>query len=122
MSEDADLDRIMAKRMAEMMSAARQNADAPPKRTPREILVSALGHRGLEVLKCAEEQFPRQISGMVPELAKLCESGQVGTLDGATLLSIFQTLGLRVRMPTRISVERDGKTVSLSERIRYGKD
>lgn len=122
MSGDADLDRLMAKRLAEMESAARRGAAPKPDRTPRDVLVSALGHRGLEVLERAEAQFPRQAPAVVRELANLSDSGNLGNLDGARLLSVFHMLGLRVRMPTRISVERDGKTVSLSERIRGGRD
>ena len=121
MSGDADLDRLMAKRLAEMRSAARRNAtpsdDAP--RTPRDILIPRLGHRGMEVLECAEAQFPQQTAAVVSRLAGLISSGQLHhTLDGGQLLYMLRLLGLHVRMPTRISVEQDGKMVSLSDRIR----
>lgn len=124
MSADSDLDRLMAKRLAEMQSAAKRNAarsDSP--HTPRDTLVSKLGHRGAEVLECAEAQFPQQTAAVIPRLAKLLDSGQMPhTLDGGQLLYVFRMMGLHVRMPTRISVERDGKTVSLSERLRRDGD
>ena len=120
MSDDSDLDRIMAKRLAEMQSAARQGTEPEEaQRPPREALVSMLGHRGVEVLERAEDQFPQQAGVVVSQLARLIESGQLSqTIDGGQLLQVFRLLGLNVRMPTRISVERDGKMASLSERIR----
>lgn len=124
MSADSDLERLMAKRLAEMRSAAERNAARPdPPRTHRDTLVSRLGHRGVEVLECAEAQFPRQTAAVIPRLAELAGSGQLpSTLDGGQLLYVFRLLGLHVRMPTRISVERDGKMVSLSEKLRRDGD
>ena len=124
MSADSDLERLMAKRLAEMQSAARRNAassDSP--RTPRDVLVSRLGHRGAEVLECAEAQFPQQTAAVIPKLAGMVGSEHMPhALDGGQLLYVFRMLGMHVRMPTRISVERDGKTVSLSERLRGDAD
>lgn len=124
MSADSDLERLMAKRLAEMQSAAKRNAASPDSsRTPRDTLVSILGYRGAEVLECAEAQFPQQTAAVIPRLAKLIDSEQLPhTLDGGQLLYVFRLLGLHVRMPTRISVERDGKMVSLSEKIRSDGD
>ena len=124
MSADSDLERLMAKRLAEMQSAARRNAASPDSpRTPRDVLVSRLGHRGAEVLECAEAQFPQQTAAVIPKLAGMVGSEHMPhALDGGQLLYVFRMLGMHVRMPTRISVERDGKTVSLSERLRGDAD
>ena len=124
MSADSDLERLMAKRLAEMQSAARRNAARPDSpRTPRDVLVSRLGHRGAEVLECAEAQFPQQTAAVIPKLAGMVGSEHMPhALDGGQLLYVFRMLGMHVRMPTRISVERDGKTVSLSERLRGDAD
>ena len=122
MSADSDLERLMAKRLAEMQSAAKRNAARPGQtRTPRDTLLSVLGYRGSEVLECAEAQFPQQTAALLPRLAKLVDSGQLPHIDGGQLLYVFRLLGLHVRMPTRISVEREGKMVSLSEKIRGDK-
>ena len=124
MSADSDLERLMAKRLAEMQSAAKRNAarSASPS-TPRDMLVSRLGHRGVEVLECAEAQFPQQTAAVIPRLAKMVGSEHMPpTLDGGQLLYVFRMLGMHVRMPVRISVERDGKMVSLSERLRRDED
>ena len=38
-------------------------------------------------------------------------------MDGGQLLSLLRSIGLPVRMNTKINVEQDGKFVSLSEKI-----
>ena len=65
--EDSELERLKAKRLAEMQQniSTRQEiekttSNSQPKETknPRDILVERLGFRGLEVLSNAEHQFP----------------------------------------------------------------
>ena len=38
-------------------------------------------------------------------------------VDGGKLLLIFRTIGLNIRMQTKINVEQDGKYISLSEKF-----
>ena len=115
----------MEKKLAEMQRRAKENtqeqsdSNKGDTRTPREILVSILGYRGLEVLENAEKQFPSQTAMVVSQLAALISSGELKeTLDGGSLLYIFRIVGLSVRMDTRISVEKDGKMVSLTDKLR----
>lgn len=122
MSDDAELDRLMAKRRAELERRARMSKEreAPPP-DPRKVLVSRLGYRGLEVLENAERQFPRQAAAVVQQLAGLISSGELREqLDGGKLLYVFRLVGLNVRVQTSIRVEQDGKMVSLSEKIAGG--
>ncbi|MFB5626599.1 MAG: DNA-binding protein, partial [Nitrosarchaeum sp.] len=121
-SEDSELERLKAKRLAEMQKniSSRQNTEqsantSPPKKTkhPREILVEHLGFRGLEVLKNAESQFPNDTTTVVEKLAELITSGEITeTIDGGKLLMLFRSIGLNIRMETKINVEQDGKFVS----------
>lgn len=120
MSNDAELDRLMSKRLAEMQQQAqkRSAADKGNDPSPREIVVSMLGYRGLEVLETAERQFPSQTSVLVSGLAKLVSSGNIDhKLDGGDLMHVFALSGLSLRMNTRINVVKDGKTMSLSDKI-----
>ena len=39
------------------------------------------------------------------------------SLDGGNLLALFRGVGLNVRMKTKINVEKDGKFVSLSDKL-----
>ena len=127
--EDKDLERLKAKRLAEMrnnISSQRhqekitesQKEEQDKKPSPREIIVRRLGYRGMEVLQNAEYQFPRETQIIVLKLSELISSGEIKeTLDGGNLLALFRAVGLNVRMKTKINVEKDGKFVSLSDKL-----
>ena len=125
MTEDSELEKLQAKRLAEMqknISSLKQTTTEEPEKketkSPREIVVDYLGFRGIEVLENAEAQFPSETKSIVDQLSKLIESGELDEkLDGGQLLTLFRSVGLRVRMKTTINVEQDGKFVSLSEKI-----
>ena len=126
MSEDSELERLKAKRLAEMQKniSYKQNITQPTETTkekpksPREILLPRLGYRGLEVLDNAEFQFPNETKIVVEKLSELIKSGELSeTLDGGKLLLLFRSIGLNIRMKTKINVEQDGKFVSLSDKL-----
>ncbi|MXX20700.1 MAG: double-stranded DNA-binding protein [Cenarchaeum sp. SB0665_bin_23] len=120
MSDDAELKRLMSKRLAEMQQHAKEhktvdNHDEP---SPRDVVVSMLGYRGLEVLETAEKQFPSQASVIVSGLAKIISSGRLTEkVDGGDLARVFAISGFPLRLNTRISVVKDGKAVSLADKI-----
>ena len=109
--------------MQKNISSQQQQQPEEPKEqkkepTPREILVNNLGFRGLEVLENAERQFPRETQMVVNQIAPLIKSGELNEkLDGGQLLYLFRTVGLNVRMETKINVEQDGKFVSLTDKL-----
>ena len=128
--EDKDLEMLKAKRLAEMQknissqqkqedSNVPQGKQKKNKPTPREIVVQQLGYRGLEVLSNAEYQFPKETQIIILKLAELISSGSVTeTLEGGKLLALFRGVGINVRMKNKINVEKDGKFVSLSDKLR----
>jgi DNA-binding TFAR19-related protein (PDSD5 family) len=125
--EDSELERLKAKRLAEMQQniSTRKEIETSPTnlqskvtKNPRDILVGRLGFRGLEVLQNAESQFPNDTSMVVEKLAELITSGEITEiLDGGKLLTLFRSIGLNIRMETKINVEQDGKFVSLSDKL-----
>ena len=127
--EDKDLERLKEKRLAEMRNnissqrhqekiTASQKEQQDKKPSPREIIVKRLGYRGMEVLQNAEYQFPREAQIIILKLSELISSGEIKeTLDGGNLLALFRAVGLNVRMKTKINVEKDGKFVSLSDKL-----
>lgn len=129
MSEDEDLEKLKAKRLEEMQrnislqqkqkeQISKLNENQQKKSTPREIVVKTLGHRGLEVLENAEYQFPNETKLLIEKLAELITLGEINEiLDGGKLLTLFRAIGISVRMETKISVEHDGKFVSLSDKL-----
>jgi DNA-binding TFAR19-related protein (PDSD5 family) len=106
---------IMVKKMLEMkrrMLEKREKSD-------REILLEHLTDRGEEVLRAAEEQYPKVMSLIIPKFADLIRSGEVkGMITGSDLLAILRAIGLNVKLDTRIVIEKDGKYISLAERFR----
>ena len=87
--------------------------------SPRDLVVKQLGYRGLEVLQNAESQFPEESKVVIEKLAELIRGGEVTEIiDGGKLLTLFRSLGIRVRVQTTISVEQDGKLVSWSDKLK----
>ena len=128
MSEDKDLERLQAKRLEEMRKnlsfqnrqdkIAASQKEQKAKITPREIIIKRLGYRGLEVLQNAEYQFPKETEIISLKLSELISSGDITeVLDGGSLLALFRSVGINVRMKTKINVEKDGKFVSLSDKL-----
>ena len=127
--EDRDLEALKQKRLAEMqknISYKKKQEDLKSsleekeknKPSPREIVVKQLGHRGLEVLEQAEIQFSSQTKFVIEKLAELISSGEVNeTLDGGKLLALFRSIGVNIRLETKINIEQDGKFVSLSDKL-----
>lgn len=125
--EDSELERLKAKRLAEMqknistkqeLKNTPKSAKEKPPENPRDLLVSRLGFRGLEVLENAEFQFPNETKIIIEKLSELIKSGEIDEIiDGGKLLTLFRSIGLSVRMATKINVEQDGKFVSLSDKL-----
>ena len=127
--EDKELEKLKEKRLAEMqknisfkekqeelVTAHKDAQKNAPK--PREILVSQLGYRGLEVLENAESQFPNETKIVIEKLAELITSGEIDEqIDGGKLLALFRSIGMNVRVQTTINVEQEGKFVSLSDKL-----
>ena len=127
MSEDSELERLKAKRLAEMQKniSTKEKIESAAETTteiisekPRDSLIKILGFRGLEVLENAESQFPNDTKMIVEKLSELIKTGEINeSLDGGKLLALFRSVGLNVRMATKINVEQDGKFVSLSDKL-----
>jgi DNA-binding TFAR19-related protein (PDSD5 family) len=127
--EDKELELLKAKRLLEMQKniSEQQKQEEQKAKKPsqidipssREILIKQLGYRGLEVLQNAESQFPNETKLVVAKLAELIQSGEVTEIiDGGKLLTLFRSLGIRVRVETTIHVEEDGKLVSWSDKLK----
>ena len=85
---------------------------------PRDLLISKLGFRGLEVLENAESQFPNETKMIIQKLFELIKTGEINEIiDGGQLLALFRSIGLNIRMTTKINIEQDGKFVSLSDKL-----
>lgn len=125
MSEDKDIEMIKARKLREMKERAAaieraKKAEPEKKEKPaREIVVSFLYDRGDEVLNAAYSQYPAQTEAIVTKIAELIRSGGLKErIAGGELLSLFRSVGLRVRIDTSIRIQQDGKLVSFSEKLK----
>ena len=124
--DDSELQRLQAKRLAEMQKniSSRETIEETPKPTeekivnPRDVLIKQLGFRGLEVLTNAESQFPNETKMIIDKLYELIKTGEITeVLDGGKLLGLFRSIGLNVKMDTKINIQQDGKFVSLTDKL-----
>lgn len=122
--EDKELELLKKRRLAEMQKnleykKIQEQQDSKPVQTnPRDLLLKKLGYRGLEVLQNAESQYPTETKIVIEKLGELLTSGEIDEeIDGGKLLALFRSVGINVRLQTKINVEKDGKFVSLSEKL-----
>ena len=127
--DDSELERLQAKRLAEMQKniSSRETAEETLESTksteekivnPRDALIKQLGFRGLEVLTNAESQFPNETKMVIDKLYELIKSGEITEiLDGGKLLALFRSIGLSIKMDTKINIQQDGKFVSLTDKL-----
>jgi len=125
--KDSELERLKAKRLAEMQKNISTKQEAEPTldaekekvpENPRESVIKILGFRGLEVLQNAESQFPNETKMIIEKLSELIKTGEINeSFDGGKLLTLFRSVGINVRMATKINVEQDGKFVSLTDKL-----
>ena len=127
--DDSELQRLQAKRLAEMQKniSSRETAEETLESTksteekivnPRDALIKQLGFRGLEVLTNSESQFPNETKMVIDKLYELIKTGEITEiLDGGKLLGLFRSIGLNIKMDTKINIQQDGKFVSLTDKL-----
>jgi DNA-binding TFAR19-related protein (PDSD5 family) len=109
----------MREKAAALEKIKASSAQQKKQPTPREIVSGYLYDRADEVLKLAYEQYPSQTEAIVARIAALIQTGELtDRISGGELLSLFRSVGLRVRVDTTIKVEDDGKLVPFSEKLK----
>jgi len=125
MSEDSELERLKLRRMQEMQRRLREQeqtkAKAPDQKQPRprDVLKTILVGRAWEVLDAAAAQFPEPTRALEAELARLVREGRLkGPVTAEQLMWLFRSLGLDVRLETKIQVLESGEMKSLADKFR----
>ena len=86
------------------------NVDIPPKQFDYDISTNVA-----MVLSKLNQKSPIDLANQLIELIK---NGKIqGSISGGELLSVFRNAGLRITVPTSISVSKDGKMTSLSDKL-----
>lgn len=116
---DPELEIIKAKKLLRM----KKKASGEKPKSDRELLLEHLFDRGSTVLATAERQYPKETTIIIAKLAELIKSGELqGGISGGALLALFRSIGLNVRMETKISVEEHGRIVSLADRLKQNEE
>lgn len=84
----------------------------------RNFLLRYMYDRGDEVLKLAEQQFPFQTRIIIKRLNELIKFGEISRISGGDMLSVYRSLGLKIRVDTQISISDHGKTISFSDKLK----
>jgi len=120
MNEDKELNYLLTKKMFELRKKIVESEKPERKeRTNREILLSKLINRGDEVLELAEKYYPQKTSLIVDKLAYLIKTREISdSISGGELLGLFRSIGLNIRIKTSIKVEKDGKLIPFTEKLK----
>jgi DNA-binding TFAR19-related protein (PDSD5 family) len=134
--DDPDLELIKARKMKalqqqiaskekERKSLEPDNSEQKKHRdvtTEKDFLLHHLYDRGNEVLSLGEQQFPFQTKVIIQRLNELIRNGEISKVSGGELLSVYRSLGLKIRINTSISISDHGKTISFSEKLRQNQN
>uniref|UniRef100_A0A7C2BKR3 Double-stranded DNA-binding protein n=1 Tax=Thermosphaera aggregans TaxID=54254 RepID=A0A7C2BKR3_9CREN len=83
---------------------------------PEKFVQSRLSdERAEEIMMKIKIKYPEIYDLLVKELYRAIKQGIVNELDGLTLLSIAQSIGLDVRPDLRIRFVKNGKEVDMKE-------
>lgn len=113
--EDIDLEILKLKKMAKMRKSITHLDEAyTSMKDYKSILFNKLTERAKEILKYAEDQYPEETKRIIEVLAKAIDSGVISDyIDEYSLYDLFISLGLNVRIPTKIYYVRKGEKKSL---------
>jgi hypothetical protein len=108
LDEDAELNMINARKLAELKRRAERSSIAPalsasaapakPAKSDRDVLLGVLYDRGDEVLQTAYQAYPRQTEMVVAQLARLLKQ--------------------RFSLKTTIKIQDKGKFVDLKDKLK----
>jgi len=115
-----ELEKIKLKKLAKLLGKRPDEKKEPEKAADgNDVLYQHLYDRADEVLKAAEEQFPKETEQVKAALVKMYRSGRiVGNISGGELLMLFRSLGMPLHLDTRITIVEHGKAKSLQEKFK----
>ena len=122
MEEDLELRALKLKKLMKL-TALRSEAKKPRRELDFDqalkILRRRLADRGDEVLKAALDQYPDQARKIVIILARMILAGRIaGNISGEALLSIFEQLGMPIKLRTKILYYKKGEYKSIADLVK----
>jgi len=122
MEEDLELRALKLKKLMKL-TALRSEAEKPRRELDFDqalkILRGRLADRGDEVLKAALDQYPDQARKIVIILARMILAGRIARkISGEALLSIFEQLGMPIKLRTKILYYKKGEYKSIADLVK----
>jgi len=127
MDEDLELRALKLKKLMELASLKAKAADVKKKEAERHlrfeealrIVRENLVDRGDEVLDAALKQYPEQTKKIVMILAEKIVKREISQkIGGGMLMSLFDYLGMPVKLRSRILYYKKGEYKSIEELLR----
>jgi len=121
LDEDRELELLKRRRMLELMKRLQKEKVKKEKKAedPKNVLRKILKGRAWDVLRAAENQYPEATRRVEEGLARLVLEGKLkGPVFGGQLLQLFRSLGMNVKLETRIRILEHGKLKTLEEKLK----
>jgi hypothetical protein len=117
MESDKELELLKIRKLHELRK--RLTVKRPKEPTDRDLLVSKLVDRGVEVLEAAEASYPKETAAIVKRLVDLINEEKFKEfISGGQLLWLFRRLGMRIHIETTINIAEHGKIIPLAEKLK----
>jgi len=123
MEDDLELKMLRLKKLRELMRSRERQRKEKEMRLNFEdaykLVKKHLVNRGEEVLDAALEQYPQAARRVVMFIASKIMRGEFsGKISGEMLMQLFEYLGMRVRLETKILYYRKGEYKSIRDLLR----
>ncbi|MEM0223444.1 MAG: hypothetical protein QXJ99_03470 [Thermofilum sp.] len=128
MEEDLELRALKLRKFMELAALRSQAKAASSEKSAEKplsfeealkIVKENLVERGDEVLDAALEQYPEQAKKIVMILAEKIIKGEIGQkIRGSALMSLFDYLGMPIKLRSRILYYKKGEYKSIEELLR----
>jgi DNA-binding TFAR19-related protein (PDSD5 family) len=115
---DRELNAIRRNRLRELKNKLAARNEKGEEMDADAILNRLFKGRAWEVFNAAAYQFPEIAKRVKDALVTLAISGRLKELTGEQLYVFLRSLGLRVRLNTKIRYTENGKFTSLSEKLK----
>jgi len=122
--EDNELNMLMRKKYLEIqrkLMAKTLRGSSEENKTPdyESIVRNALDSLGLRVLSALKSQYPEEAYAIINALGKAILDHRIPTeISGGEFYQLLLSLGIKVRLDTKIYVERKGRVKEFSEYLR----
>lgn len=124
MSEDGELNSLMRRKYLEiqrkLMAKTLKSPSEEDKAPDYESIVrNALDSSGLRVLSALKSQYPDEAYTIIEVLGKAIADRKIpAEISGGDFYQLLLSLGIRVRLDTKIYVERKGRVKEFSDYLR----